>query len=312
MGKLTNLSTRLNYNGGVDQRTRMEKHKEWTLLKAIEASYPPVTAKLEDGRRFRCIINPDKLKATYDDKIIAIPFRTKQHEGSGEVEDVGMKEGDTFTWEETNTKWMVFLQRFEETAYFNAEVRRCRFEVKIGEKMYPVYTRGPLENTIEWVSKGGMIFNKLNYHILMMVTKNSDTEAFFKRFQKVEFNGQPYEVQAADTISTPNIISVYLKEDFDANLVPEDPVIAPVAIDTTKPYISGQEKVYPFDLKVYAVHNINDGLWSIPESTARIVRDNGDRVAVEVLSSRSGTFTLIYKSPSLNEPLVFPVQILSL
>jgi hypothetical protein len=38
-------------------------------------SYQAATAILEDGREFRCLINPDKNKPAYDNKIISIPYK---------------------------------------------------------------------------------------------------------------------------------------------------------------------------------------------------------------------------------------------
>ena len=72
---LETLKMRLNYNGGVSQQDRMIKDKERSLKKALLYSYQSGTAVLEDGREFRCLMNPDKEKMDYDNKIISIPFR---------------------------------------------------------------------------------------------------------------------------------------------------------------------------------------------------------------------------------------------
>ena len=67
------LKTRLQYAGG-NQEQRMIKGKLESLKKAMLYSYQAATAILSDGREFRCLINPDKLKEKYDGKIISIPF----------------------------------------------------------------------------------------------------------------------------------------------------------------------------------------------------------------------------------------------
>ena len=51
------MKTRLNYNGG-NAEGRMIKDKERSLKKALLYSYQAATAILEDGREFRCLINP--------------------------------------------------------------------------------------------------------------------------------------------------------------------------------------------------------------------------------------------------------------
>ena len=71
---MDNLSIRLKHLGGKKQEDRMQLDKLRTLKKALIYSYQGATAVLEDGREFRCLINPDKLKNDYDNKIISIPF----------------------------------------------------------------------------------------------------------------------------------------------------------------------------------------------------------------------------------------------
>ena len=67
------MKTRLNYHGG-NAEGRMIKDKERSLKKALLYSYQAATAILEDGREFRCLINPNKNKPEYDNKILSIPF----------------------------------------------------------------------------------------------------------------------------------------------------------------------------------------------------------------------------------------------
>ena len=67
------LRTRLQYRGG-NAEGRMQKDKLNSLKKSLLYSYQAETIRLTDGREFRCLINPDKLKPEYDNKIISIPF----------------------------------------------------------------------------------------------------------------------------------------------------------------------------------------------------------------------------------------------
>lgn len=109
MSGLDNLNSRLNYRGGVKQQDRMINGKLASLKRALLYSYQAATAILADGREFRCLINPDKLKVDYEDKIISIPFEdiclnNRDKETKGKVEEIGMKPGDVFTWKETDTE----------------------------------------------------------------------------------------------------------------------------------------------------------------------------------------------------------------
>lgn len=112
-----------------------------SLKRSLLYSYQAATAVLADGREFRCLINPDKLKPAYDNKIISIPFKDvrlnpeqedKEKTTIGE-EEIGMKPGDVFLWKETNTYWLVYLRYIEEDAYFRAEIRRCDTTVTIND-----------------------------------------------------------------------------------------------------------------------------------------------------------------------------------
>ena len=71
MPRVNGLDIRLNYAGGRKADDRMQKDKLRTLKKALLYSYQAETIVLEDGREFRALINPDKLKNDYDNKILS-------------------------------------------------------------------------------------------------------------------------------------------------------------------------------------------------------------------------------------------------
>ena len=103
MSGLDNLKTRLNYIGGDKQIDRMNADKLKSLKKALLYSYQSATAVLEDGKEFRCLINPDHLKNQYDDKILSIPFEDiclneeRQGKTSNNIEKIDIKPGSVFT-----------------------------------------------------------------------------------------------------------------------------------------------------------------------------------------------------------------------
>ena len=99
MSSLDNLKLRLKFNGETAEG-RMQSGKLKTLKKALLYSYQAATAVLSDGRMFRCLINPDKLKNDYDDKIICMPFKDnclrtidnkERKKTSEDEEEIGLK-----------------------------------------------------------------------------------------------------------------------------------------------------------------------------------------------------------------------------
>ena len=331
MSGLDNLKTRLRYGGGNRQIDRMNEDKLRSLKKALLYSYQSATAILADGREFRCLINPDHLKNIYDDKIISIPFKDiclnpkdindndipigtqKTSEG---IEVIGMKPGDVFTWKENETDWLVFLRRFEETAYFRAEIRRCKYTVQIDDTEYKCYAARPSVNEIDWRHQQGKLWNDIDYTLQMYITKDEKTEAALHRFTILKINNKPWEVQSVDSMSSDGIIIVYLKEWYsnsiqeakdaeDAENVIDEP------IDETLPAIVGPTAVYPYDKKTYTIENAEGGEWVIGSQKAKIINQDETMVKIEIVSGRSGNFELKYIREN-QEDIVLPIEIKSL
>lgn len=186
---------------------------------------------------FRCLINHDKLKVDYEDKIISIPFEQIPL-GGEEVLNTDFHNGTVFKWVHGNkqewtpdTYWIVYMQYSEETAYFRAEIRKADQEIEIvtidaegneSTVTYRGWMTGPNETTALWNTKKNVTWNDMNYTKLLYITKDEDTLAFFQRFDRIVINGKPWEVQAynesysvskgaeADT----GIIRVALKETY--------------------------------------------------------------------------------------------------
>ena len=327
MSGLEDLKIRLQYNGGYKQESRMQLDKLRTLKKALIYSYQAATAILEDGREFRCLINPDKNKLDYDDKIISIPYKdiclnkekSAEKTSQGE-EEIGMKVGDVFTWKETNTDWLVYLERLEEDAYFRAEIRKCNNEIEISDKKYKVYTHGPDVESILWHTRRGFgSWSDLNYDLTMWVTKNEDTEAFFHRFNKIEIKGNPWEICAADFDSTPGLIEVQLKETFRNTIADEKkaeeealkPIVPePGEEEQTLPHIIGDAIVYPYDTKTYTIVNLNGGTWKLSNNKAKITAQTDSEVTIVITTSKSGSIDLIYNKDE--NDIIYNITIKSL
>ena len=318
MSSLDILNKRLQYQGG-NQEGRFIKDKLKSLKKALLYSYQAETAVLADEREFRCLINPDKLKPEYDNKIISIPYRdiclNKDKIGiaSKGEEEIGLKPGDVFCWKETKTYWLVYLQYLEENAYFRAELRRCKYEIEINDNKYRVYVRGPVETTMPWNQKKGIVWNDMNYSLAIYITKNEETLQFFHRFSKIKFNGKPWEVQAVNEFDADGIIEVYLDEDYQNSIEDaEKGKIPEIKIpDKDSPHIEGNIFVKPYDIVEYKILNAENGTWSVSNDKAKIIEQNNSYVKIEIVTGKSGTFDLIYNRDN-KENIVLSVRIESL
>ena len=307
MGALNNLEMRLNYSGGVNQQSRMNESKLRSLKKALLYSYQAATAILADNREFKCLINPDQLENDYDNKIISIPFKDiclnaervgKTAEG---LQIVGMKAGDVFTWKEKNTKWLVYLQKLEETAYFRASVRKCNYTVTINEKEYDICFIGPSQSGIDWKKGNNEMFNELNYTASLLITKDETTEKYFERLAKIKINGKPWEVQAVDKMTVEGVIEVALKETYSNTLeeqIQEEEDASTDIGPVVKPniYIDGPNITYPYGEEYYTIIGAENGVWEVSDSKrVNIIYSDERTVEIEIVTGKSGDFTLYYK-----------------
>lgn len=317
-----NLNTRLNYHGG-NAEGRFQRDKLNSLKRALLYSYQSETIELMDGRQFRCLINPDKLKPEYDNKVVSIPFediclnKNKVGTTTEGIETIGLKAGDYFIWKErtghSSSTWLVYLQHLEEDAYFRGDIRRCDYTIDIDGHEYPVYVRGPVETDIPWNQKKGMVWNDLNYSLVMYISKNEETDSYFSRFTKIDFDNKKWEVQAVNRYdSGGKIIEVFLKETF-SNAIEEEvkkeqqKQSKDENIDITVPRIVGEKLIYPYDIKTYTVEGISGGQWNVDNNKVKIIEQNDAMVTIEVITSKSGSFNLIY-----GEDLILNIEIGSL
>lgn len=311
MRALEGMKTRLQYSGGVNQQDRMNQDKLRVLKKALLYSYQAATAILEDGREFRCLINPDKLKTSYDEKIISIPYEdiclnpefSKRETTSQGIESIDLLPGDVFTWKENNTKWLVYLKRYEETAYLRAEIRRCNYRIEINGSYYDVYAKGPDETAIVWNKVKSTMWNNLNYNLTMYIKKDRKTENFFHRFSKIELNNMPWEVQAIDSMSLEGVIIVALRETYqnsiEKELEKENEECDIIERDGVTPYINGPLEINPYDTIKYKVEKISEeeltGEWKITGKRINILEENSSYIVFQENSGHQGEIEIKYK-----------------
>ena len=217
-------SALLAYNGGHAQQDRMIRDKRRTLDRVVLYSYQGADVKKvdadEDERPIRALINPNKVKQDYDDKVISIGY------------EFGYKPGDVFTWVGTNTQWLIYLQDLTELAYFRGDIRKCSYKMNWKDEdgnLQSTYAaiRGPIETKINTATKNGTQYNFPNYTLNLLIPKNEATLKHFRRYTKFYLRdkeeGAPevcWRVSTANWVSMPGIIELtaeeyYINEDLD-------------------------------------------------------------------------------------------------
>lgn len=277
------MKLRMDFEGGKTSDGRNVRGKYLSFKSALNNSYQAENITFKE-MPFRCLINPDKIKTDYDQKEISIDF------------DADMHNGDVFYWDRTNTYWICYEQRFEEEAYFRAQIRRCDYQIDVNGTPYWIYLRGPVETALIWRQKHQLETNELNYSILFYITKNEETINYFSRLNVIKFDGHNWRVAATDKYSQNGLIEVYIEEYFDNKL--EDTMVAPEIIepDTTQPYIDGPQVVRPYDSKLsYSIVGKSNGKYVVNSSKIKITEMEDGSCLVDVLTGKSGSFILSYQ-----------------
>ena len=211
-------SVRLRQMGGNRQQERMIKDKRRSLDHAVWNSYQAaevVKTDAEDRKPVRALINPNKLKQDYDDKIISVGY------------EYNFAPGTVFEWLGTKTYWLVYLQDLTELAYFRGDIRKCSYEISWEDEdgLHKTYAavRGPVETKINFIQKHGISVDTPNHSLSILMPKNDYTINYFKRYSKFYLNGDDtcWRVEATDWISTPGILEVIAVE-YYANEAEDD------------------------------------------------------------------------------------------
>lgn len=226
------MATALTMRGGLPQQERMVRDKRKALDKATLYSYQACRIKKIQDRDFlddetewpqmaRALINPDKNKFDYDDKILSIGF------------EYGFKPGDVFEWNRTNSYWLITLQDLDEIAYFRAEIRRCDYKINWltddGKELSSYAAiRGPVETKINFIQKHQISIDEPNYSLHILLPRNEETMKQFVRYKKFYLKDADnpddqicWRVEATDSISTKGILELTAVE-YYANETEDD------------------------------------------------------------------------------------------
>ena len=162
----------------------------------------------------------------------------------------------------------------------------------------------------------------LNEEAILLYKILSITTASIFISNKVKFNNKMWEVQAIDTISTPGIIEVALKE--TSNNTPKDDIEKAVveSIDIVhvderqEEYIHGPVEVYPYETHSYELKNssLHSGTWAISnesrKNSVKITAINETCVDITIMTGKSATFQLDFITGERTVSL--PIEIKSL
>ena len=227
MNNFEMMRRRLEVQGGIHQEERMIKDKYRSFQRALKYSYqaasvsmvqrwnecisatPAAEAKgeqiepIEDA--IRVLINPDRVKQDYDDKIISIGY---EH---------GWGPGDVFKWRGNDTCWIIYLEELTEDAYFRGAIRRCKYRIKFKDQEGSWQStwaaiRGPVETQIDSIQKNQVRIDRPNLSLNILLPRNPQTLYAFERYKEFLFAGRSWQVKAPDSISMRNIIEVAAEE----------------------------------------------------------------------------------------------------
>ena len=220
------MRKRFEWQGGIHQEDRMIKDKQRTLHRALLYSYQAASIEMVQRNtevleidpsgidadmgvygEIRALINPDKVKQDYDDKIVSIDY---EH---------GYEPGDVFEWKKTNTYWLIYTQEITEDAYFRGEIRRCRYKIRFKDQdgnWCSTYAaiRGPVETQINSIQKNQQRIDTPNLSLNILMPRNEKTLHAFDRYSEFIFAGKCWRVEAPDSISMKNIIEVNAEENY--------------------------------------------------------------------------------------------------
>ena len=303
---LEHQKMRLRAMGGDAQQERMIYDKRKALDRALLYSYQGANVQKvrEPSEEFldppvlRALINPDKLKQDYDDKIISIPY------------EANFKSGDIFEWLGTGTHWLIVLQDLTELAYFRGNIRRCSYEItwRDGDSVHRTFAavRGPVETKINYIQKHGISIDEPNHSLHILMPQTEYTLAYFKRYAKFYLQDSDvcWRVEAIDWISTPGILEVTAVEYYANEQEDSDSIAGNLIVEEENPNtiienaaISGETFIKPKMEYEYVTPSKEDGQWKIDSKCPvqlMVDKDNPKKCKIRWIRTISGQFELSY------------------
>ena len=299
---VNNQFVRLNHQGGNLQQNRMIRDKRRSLDRALVYSYQGADVRKIDSTSddyVRALINPNKLKQDYDDKIISVGY---EHH---------FECGDIFEWKGTETYWLIYLQDLTELAYFRGDIRKCSHQInwedENGKHSTYAAIRGPVETKINYIQKHGIGVDTPNYSLNILLPKTADTLSYFQRYNKFYLADDElkvcWRIEAIDWLSMPGVLEInaveYYANEFEDNL--EDGTVGTLKTEPINPNnsfiedtIVGETFIKPKREYEYEYIGNLVGKWSVKENYPIQLIQDGKKVKLRWLNTYSGQFDLIY------------------
>ena len=295
------LGTRLRTAGGISQQNRMIFDKKRSFDRVKKSSYQGANVKKVDEKAtFRALINPNRLKADYDEKVISIDYES------------GFSVGDIFEWKNTGTYWIIELQDLTELAYFRGDIRKCVYEINWEKdgKRHSTYAavRGPVETKIDSVQKHGAILDEPNYSLSLLLPASEEIIEQFKRYGKFYLANAKdsitkqtcWRVEATDSISVPGILEVHAVEYYsnkDEDDV-EQGIVGGLISEKKDPNltenINGDTFIKPKEYHTYKYFGSErNKQWKVDNNLVELI-PNDQEVKLKWFSNYSGQFVLTY------------------
>lgn len=274
-----------------------------TLDRAVRYSYQGADVKKinsEVSDNVRALINPNKLKQDYDDKVISIRF------------DHNFATGDVFEWVNTNTYWLIYLQDLTELAYFRGDIRKCSHEIvwedEDGKHKTYAAIRGPVETKINFIQKHGVSVDTPNYSLNILMPKTDSAVKYFQRYSKFYLQGDKdynicWRVEAVDWISMPGILEInaveYYKNETEDDI--ENGIVGGLIAEPVSPNndfvdntIIGESFIKPKKQYEFTYNGNVEGSWRVDKNIPVQLVQDGKKVKIRWLDTYSGQFDLYY------------------
>lgn len=307
-GSVKNLQSRLENNGGRIQQDRMIYDKLRTLDRVVLYSYQGASIKHvgeeEEDLPVRALINPNKLKQDYDDKVLSVRY------------NFNFKPGDVFEWLGTGTYWLIYLQDLTELAYFRGDIRRCSYQISwktdSGTETTYAAVRGPVETRINYIQKHTISVDEPNHSLNILIPRTEEALKYFRRYSKFYLKGTDegspevcWRVEALDWISTPGILEIaaveyYINDDEDdvengiaGGLIVEPVNPNPPIVEET---IIGETFMKPRIPYTYEYSGSESGEWVILNEKKLPLRKevDGNTITITWIGNVSGQFILTF------------------
>ena len=296
------MARRIDAHGGPPQQNRMIRDKRRSLDRAVKYSYQAaqICKPGFENQVAPALINPNKLKQDYDDKILSVGF------------EFGYQPGDVFEWMGTKTHWLIYLQDLTELAYFRGDIRKCSHEITWEDEdgIHSTYAaiRGPVETRINYIQKHNISVDTPNYSLNILIPQSESAIKYFQRYSKFYLSGSDifnicWRVEAIDWISTPGILEVnaveYYRNETEDNI--EDGVVGSLIskpIDPNSPAVNdtivGETFIKPKKEYDFTYVGNTNGSWSVDKNIPVKLIPNGKSVKICWTDTYSGQFDLYY------------------